>query len=595
MKRLLGILVLALLLTGCTAPEPAPSTEPTANTTTQPPSTPSTPTQPTEPQPDTDNTVPLNAMALDGDFHSVVPMGNRLLLIGEDLLRIYTYGIAQPTASAAVPNLPSPDSGLLQVSDTGIVYYDAAERAIVYLDEQLQTVRQRKLEEQILGDPYLAPDQSKLYFCTAAGIRIWDLELGVYRNLKLQEGNWQGIHGALLDGAALRCSLMQPDGTLRTLLISTQTGKTIHDGSELLDITTSGQLYCYPTQSEWIFGLIGQRPQLLNVPNAIPLLRRNAALNVYSTESGIMLELYDLISGRRTASLSVPGIAQANGLNAFDGYLWFLADGTLYRWDPSLSPVADETDYTTNRYTADNPDTEGLANFQARADALKSRYGIEILIWNDAATAEPAGYTFEIEYRTEIYEAAFATLEKALSQFPDSMPDRAADWTTDGTLRIVLVRSITTPSETAYTTLPGMEYLLDGKVYIVLEMGDHLERSFYHTLFHVIDPLVLSNSIAYYKWNDLNPSGFQYDNDYIANLNRDSSKYLEDGQRYFIDTYAMSFGVEDRARIFEYAMMSGNESYFTSAAMQGKLKMLCKGLREVFGLTGTYTWEQYLT
>ena len=140
-----------------------------------------------------------------------------------------------------------------------------------------------------------------------------------------------------------------------------------------------------------------------------------------------------------------------------------------------------------------------------------------------------------------------------------------------------------------------MEYLLDGNVYIVLELEDELEQTFYHALFHVIDPLILSNSIAYYKWNDLNPSGFQYDNDYIKNLERDGSKYLDGDKRWFIDTYSMSFAVEDRARIFEYAMQPGNESYFTGDTMQKKLKMLCKGIREVFQLEAeSYPWEQYL-
>ena len=57
----------------------------------------------------------------------------------------------------------------------------------------------------------------------------------------------------------------------------------------------------------------------------------------------------------------------------------------------------------------------------------------------------------------------------------------------------------------------------------------------------------------------------------------------------------MSYAVEDRARIFEFAVKPGNEAYFASAAMQKKLSMLCDGLREVFGLEGSgYPWEQYL-
>ena len=58
----------------------------------------------------------------------------------------------------------------------------------------------------------------------------------------------------------------------------------------------------------------------------------------------------------------------------------------------------------------------------------------------------------------------------------------------------------------------------------------------------------------------------------------------------------MSFPKEDRARILEYAMMPGNESYFSSEQMQAKLQTICTALREVFDLDPEqhYAWEQYL-
>ena len=54
---------------------------------------------------------------------------------------------------------------------------------------------------------------------------------------------------------------------------------------------------------------------------------------------------------------------------------------------------------------------------------------------------------------------------------------------------------------------------------------------------------------------------------------------------------------EDRARIMEYAMKPGNEEVFRSEYMQKKLKTLCTGIREAFGLKESseqYLWEQYL-
>ena len=133
---------------------------------------------------------------------------------------------------------------------------------------------------------------------------------------------------------------------------------------------------------------------------------------------------------------------------------------------------------------------------------------------------------------------------------------------------------------------------------MVLPLTDGFEKAFYHEIFHVLETRVLSRSIAYYRWDELNPKGFRYDNDYIANQSRDGSAYIsDDTTRAFIDVYSMSFAKEDRARVFEYACMEGNGDYFRSATMQKKLRTLCQGIREAYELetsTEIFLWEQYL-
>ena len=44
-------------------------------------------------------------------------------------------------------------------------------------------------------------------------------------------------------------------------------------------------------------------------------------------------------------------------------------------------------------------------------------------------------------------------------------------------------------------------------------------------------------------------------------------------------------------------MTAGNDSLFAASPLQYKLKMLCQGIREAFGLkksTENFPWEQYL-
>ena len=139
---------------------------------------------------------------------------------------------------------------------------------------------------------------------------------------------------------------------------------------------------------------------------------------------------------------------------------------------------------------------------------------------------------------------------------------------------------------------------MDGfDAYIVLSTNHDTEYALYHELSHLMETVVLTESTAYDRWNHLNPENFRYDNDYAANRNREDDQWLQPGTGYFIDTYAMSYPKEDRARLFEYAMTSGHEELFQSVNLQRKLRQMCLGIREAFGLEKSadiFLWEQYL-
>jgi hypothetical protein len=161
---------------------------------------------------------------------------------------------------------------------------------------------------------------------------------------------------------------------------------------------------------------------------------------------------------------------------------------------------------------------------------------------------------------------------------------------------VSLVREVYGTNELGSLTLEhGAHFWHNGSSYLVLMMNDQMERSFYHELFHAMDSYILTETKVYDDWEQLNPSGFAYDYSYITNEYRDPQNHLESQTRAFIDTYSMSYPKEDRARIMEYAMLEGNEAYFTSKTMEKKLDTLCNGIRKAFKLPdGDYLWEQYL-
>ncbi len=575
MKRRMPILALVLLLTGCAAPDPTP-TDTTAPT---PPTT--APTQP----------APVSSWMedLDREYRAMALMGEDLLLFGDGVLALYQDGAVAATLEAAVP---LPDSGAVTVLEEGLVYFDAADSTLVTLDKELKETGRISLGETVSGGVTLSPDGQQLYYCNATGIRVWDVQTRIHRNLKRMEGNWLGVTGSLREGAYLLCSLKMADDSIRTMAVSSTTGETLYEGEELADITGTGDFYTCVTDREWIFGYYEQQPQNLWVEGAVALPRLQMALTVTMETGGSELQLYDLNTGLKIAHDHVPAEDLSSPV-LWQGKLAFLTGNQLCIWDyvvsPLLNPVVDTTVYTAYRYTADAPDYEGLAALQTRAEELEQQYGIDILMWNDVVAAQPAGYLFRVEYRTQAYDEALTALEGALARFPESFFKKAASWTGDGTLHLVLTGGGTVPADEC-----GTQYLLGWDAYILLDVHNDLEQTFYHGLGHVIDTLVLSNSHGYYEWHTVNPSGFAYDNRYDAWQDR-QSKYLEGNNRYFVNSYSMTFPVEDRASLLEYAMMPGNREIFESKHMQTKLSRLKTGLREAFDLEGdAYPWEQYL-
>ena len=205
------------------------------------------------------------------------------------------------------------------------------------------------------------------------------------------------------------------------------------------------------------------------------------------------------------------------------------------------------------------------------------------------------------EYQVRVIQDELNNLEEFLALFPEGFLKKAAERTTSGRIQICLVRSILGNEAVgnALHAAAGLQYWDDNtNAYLSLSVGqDQLVQTACHEMFHIIESYVMTVSKAYDDWNNLNPKGFSYDYNYIANLDRSNSQWLEGKDRAFIDSYSMSYPKEDRARIMEYAMRPGNESYFESETMQNKLRHLCLGIRKAFKLeksTESFLWEQYL-
>ena len=221
----------------------------------------------------------------------------------------------------------------------------------------------------------------------------------------------------------------------------------------------------------------------------------------------------------------------------------------------------------------------GLTGCQNYADQIASKYGISICVGEAAATAAPWDYTFEPEHLERVLTENLKLLDQLLSHYPRQVLSQTAEH-----FGPYCVPGSSNPRYCVrhLATATGVQYIRDGQSYLALAAGEYMEQALYHELFHAMETCVFAKSTAFDQWESLNPAGFRYDYDYSANAQRNAGIYLETGSRAFVDTYSMSYPKEDRARIFEYAMLPNHESLYQAEVMQKKLQTICTGLREAY-------------
>lgn len=603
-KPFLPLLLSLLLFTGCAAQNPAaettPATVPTAVQTAE--------ASPALSMELLSKDGAVSQFGLSEPVSGFLPMGQHLLLFsGGDAatLTLMDPETRQAVAVHEAAALLTPENFTVQTLNHGISYFDSAAMETVVLDNTLREIRRIDAPEDLTGTPLLSADGRSLYYCTASAVRVLDLDAGISRILKEASYPVQGLSGLLFGDQALQVSITGTDGSRRTLFLSTETGQLLQEcEGNILPESTADRYFVRSGDGSILFGKAGEAAMTLHPKrhegDCFFLPDTYSALTAVPAGDSSILELYDLKTGGRTAELSLDGaLSPRNVGQTADGAVWFLAGEDapfLYRWDPDASAVSDMKQYSSPYYTREEPDYDGLAACSLYAQEIGARHGVEILIYRDAVALEPWDYRLDYEYQAAVLRRELEALDLRLSNFPAGFLKTLANTFT--ALRICLVGEITpVAGADSPEAVSGIQFMEGYDAYIALSCGQNTEYALYHELCHLMETVVLTESTAYDRRDNLNPEGFQYDNDYVSNQSREVGPWLREGKEYFIDTYSMSYAKEDRARILEYAMTEGHEELFRSPNLQAKLKQLCTGIREAFGLEdyeGTLLWEQYL-
>ena len=602
-------LVLVLLLTGCAGPQPE-----SVEITREPSHLDGgLYVSDSEVEQHTGGAVKYYALP-EGSFGELLPLGENLLLVCSGEEHHLELLVGETLANAVQAELPCPvtaKDGSLQVGQQGVAYWNQPAGALVFLNASLREISRLQMPADMIGIPWLAPSWEEVYYCTDEAVKVLDMKTGISRTLREQQKLWQSVTGVLAQGSIVRCETESADGTREVFLMDAQTGERLKSGAYLAELTTSGEnWYCKMESAAVAEYLIGSEQALWNlwpadkVQKVLPLPERNAVITCREIPEGCRLEYYDGATGKRSASVDLPGLQEVTSActHGETGKLWLLAQNAsektqgIYCWTPDAIPTGDSRDYRAVHYTRDNPDTAGLEALGRKVESLEKNYGITLLLGEAPLAVAPEGYSLETEYLVQAYDACLPLLENALSQFPEGFFQTLARRTNNKTLTVCLVRSIRgmrgtgTLSETS-----ALQYWKQGDAYLALALGEDLERNFYHGIMHAIETRVLSVSTVFYDWERLNPEGFSYTNGY--GKNPEGEQYLQEGQQWFANAFAMSYAREDRASTMEYACTEGNQGLFQSPHMQKKLQMLCKGIRQAFGLQDreeTFLWEQYL-
>ena len=345
------------------------------------------------------------------------------------------------------------------------------------------------------------------------------------------------------------------------------------------------------------FGIRGEIPQSLHVPQPgeevrggrAPIPATNVVVDYKMTEAGLELTAYDLNTGKCAARTVLPGVQSPLSFCGSGSVVSVLATDsatsapTLYRWDMSKSPVTDGSVHAGPLYTAENPDTEGLAECRKLADTYETQYGVKVLLWQDAVKTS-GGYTLSPEYQPQVIQEMLEKLQPVLEQFPENFLQKTVE---AGWIRIALVRDIAEGDD-------WVQFWEEGDCWIILSADTDVAASALQGVAYGIDSHVLGNSREFDTWADMNPADFTYT---FSTHVSGNAAYLSGENRAFVDQRSMTYPHEDRCRIFYYATLPDRTEMFRSPIMQAKLLRICKGIREAYNLqkkTETYIWEQYL-
>ena len=279
--------------------------------------------------------------------------------------------------------------------------------------------------------------------------------------------------------------------------------------------------------------------------NIFTLGTNNEYLYVLNRE---VIDVYDLFSGDIVTRIDAQKIANnVTKLQVINNYLYVYGDYNLYIYNIS------DIEHTNENSSSDISD---------KIDFYQEYYGVTINLEDNPNNLSNDYQIVKATNNNDITEA-LDELEYYFLVFNQEFFSRFSTHGMDG-LNIYFASSISSgnhgSSESA--EIVGLYLNKDNKYNIVIciNSNEDILNIIFHETFHAIEAYLRAFNVTFSRWNSLNPSGFTYTNVYYTNMIfSDVYGYNNNANEiYFVDNYARSSEMEDRARTFEQVGLGTN-------------------------------------
>ena len=493
-----------------------------------------------------------------------------------------------------------------QILGDSIYLADNLEGSILELDKKLD-IAQRWSAEPIEASWYIG--NNRLYMYDWSGnVTVRDLSSGEVS--PLLEGE-PYIETFRVSGTMASASYYRNDtGELAMAVLDMVTGEIHHphfsgifDTAQWLDDVWLCGFYQDVDDYfyEYYLSVDGAQPEWI-IPQGGTLELLDGEHLLCINES-IMLHLYDL-DGNALAQccLSDHGYTLSCSCliwsEEYQGYFCpvdgYEAGLRLLFWDVSLGDSGEDL-----QYRAVPLPSEEEQMLMDRAQQISEKYGVNILV-SDECETEFYDFTASLAEDHDQIMVALDVLDNALSVYPEGFFHQLR-YDSVQCIEIHLIQDLMPVDTEQY----GASYVAftqnDWDTYLmVVDINCASEATYYHEFSHIIDSYLAFEAMGRENalfseeaWAAMNPSWFAgYTNDY-------SWEWEPEDDTSFVDSYSTISSTEDRARVLEYAMMDYGEYTFEDAdILMNKLDYYCRCIRDAFDTThwpDQVIWEQYLS